>query len=355
MKKIAILLIMSAAFWNCSTFSQNYKLGTEAALNKNWDKAVEYFERAVLEDPDDSTSRISLLRAKISASYLHLLEARRLISQNKENEALVEYEKALFYDPSNKSIVEELRVLKGEELPEEKPEPLKIEPPVKLKVSDEKIQLRFTEANLRSIYQALGKHVQINILFDENFREIPLTINLKDMTFRQAINSLCLASKNFYRIIDERTVIIAPDQPVKRAQYELNAIKTFFLSNIIAQDILGPLQQMIRTQFKTPIIIADKNLNSVTVKDTPEAVELAAKIIKLWDKPKGEVVIDLEIMEVSRVKLKQLGLDLDQLGVGFMYGTTETSGEDTTASPASGWLNLRDIDFSKSENFLITL
>jgi general secretion pathway protein D len=288
---------------------------------------------------------MALARAKLAASSVHLIEARRLAAEGRVDEALEEYEIAMAYDPYNRGIAVEARALKGiEEKPI--PERKKIELPVKLQVGDERIDLKFMrEVSLRSIFQALGKYAQINILYDEQFRDIPFTIDLSDMTFKQALNILCLASKNFYRIIDERTVIVVPDQPVKRAQYEVNAIKTFYLSNITAQDIQVTLQQMLRTQFKAPTIIVDKNLNSVTIRDIPESLELADRIIRLWDKPKGEIVIDLEIMEVKRIKLQELGLDLDTHLVGLRY-----SGESE-----SGWYDLSQIDFSTQENFQITI
>jgi general secretion pathway protein D len=214
-------------------------------------------------------------------------------------------------------------------------------------VSQEKIQLKFMqEASLRSIFQALGKHAGVNILFDETFSDKPFSIDLSDMDFEQAVQSLCLASKNFYRIIDPKTLIVVPDQPMNRAKYEVNVIKTFYLSNINAQEILGSLTTMTRTQFKAPSIIVDKNLNSITVRDTPEVVALAERLIRLWDKPKGEVVVDLEFMEVKRVKMKELGLDFDNHVVGFRY---------SPESADSSWLNLANIDFTKAENFQITL
>lgn len=343
-------MIIVLAFWGCTVLSRSYRLGTEAAVNKDWDEAVKYYEKAVMEDPENSVYRLALLRAKIAASLSNLQEARKLASEGKKEEAFNKYEIALLYDPSNRVIAEEVRSLKGEEVKEEKPKEIKIELPVKLKVDKERMQLKFVNASLRSIFQALAKSAQINIIFDEQFRDIPFTIDLVDMSFEQAINSLCLASKNFDRIIDEKTMIIAPDQPVKRVQYELNAIKTFYLSNISAQDIQGPLRQMLQTQFQAPNIIADKNLNSVTVRASPSVVELAERIIQSWDKPKGEVVIDLEIMEVSRTKLRQLGLDFDQHILGFRYRTAEESADTET-----GWLNLKDLDFSKAENYQITL
>ncbi len=349
MKKIAILAIIALSFWNCAVISRSYRLGNKAAINKDWDNAIQYYERALLEDPNNSVYRLALLRTRIAASYTHLNEARKLASQGKKEEALAEYERALSYNPGDRYIAEEAKSLKREEeIVEKKPKEIKLEPPVKLKVSDEKIKLRFTDAPLRSIFQALGKLAQVNMIFDEQFRDIPFSIDLADMNFKQALDSLCLASKNFFRVIDERTIVIAPDLPVKRLQYELNAIKTFYLSNINAQDIQAALTQLLRTQYKAPSIFVDKNLNSVTVKDAPSVVELAEKILTVWDKPKGEVVIDLEIMEVSRVRLQQLGIDLEQHLIGLRYSEAETA--ETT-----GWRNLKSLDFSKIENFQITL
>jgi len=350
MKKIALLIIIALTFCGCVTLSRSYRLGTEAALSKNWDEAVRYYERAVLESPKNSVYRLALFRAKLAASSAHLIRARELALQGKNKEALVEYEKALYYDPLNRIIAEEAKSLIEEEVKEEEPEEIRIEPPVKLEVDKEKIELKFVEANLRSIFQALGKHARVNVLFDEQFRDITFSIDLVDMIFEQALNSLCLASKNFYRIIDERTIIIAPDLPQKRIQYELNAIKTFYLSNIKAEEIRVSLTQMLRTQYKAPNIIVDKNINTVTVRDTPAVIELAENIINVWDKPKGEIILDLEIMEVSRIKLRQIGMELEQGLVGFRYIGPEGSGADE-----QGWFNLKGIDFSKSEHFQVTL
>ncbi len=347
-KTVIIIIILVLIFSGCSILSRNYKMGTEAVINKNWDQAIEYYERAVLEDPENSVYRLALLRAKIGASLFYLQEARNLAAQEKKEEALAAYRKALSYDPTNRMIADEARRLVGEEVKEEEPEEVKIEPPVKLKVKEKKMSLKFANASLRSIFQALAKTAQINIIFDNQFRDAPFTIDLVDMSFEQALNNLCLASKNFYSVVDEKTVIVAPDQPVKRVQYELNAIKTFYLSNISAQEVQGPLRQMLRTQFQVPNIIVDRTLNTVTVRAAPYIVELAERIIRSWDKPRGEVIIDLEIMEVSRTKLRQLGLDFEQYIVGLRYSGTEETAE-------TGWLDLRSIDFTKSENYQITL
>jgi general secretion pathway protein D len=143
-------------------------------------------------------------------------------------------------------------------------------------------------------------------------------------------------------------LIVVPDQPVKRIQYEQNAIQVFYLSNINAQDIFAALQQMLRTQYRAPNIFVDKNLNTITVRDTPGNIELAAELLKKWDKSKAEVVIDLEIMEVSRQKLREIGVDLDTATVGLRYAGPG-------ASEDAGWFNLGQLSFKSANNFEISL
>lgn len=348
MKKLAIIGMVFLLFWGCVTISQSYKLGTQEALNKNWDKAVEHYEKAVLENPKEPTYRLALVRAKIYASNMHLYRARTLSTQGKKEEALAEYDKALAFDPGNRVIFNEARGLVEKAPEEERPEATKFEPPVKLQVSQDRIVLKFTrEVSLRSIFQALGKYSGINIIFDENFRDKPFAIDLTDMTFEQAINTVCMATKNFYRIINEKTILVVPDQIQNRMKYELNAVKTFYLSNILAQDVQQWLVQMIRSAQKVPVITHNQALNSITIKDTPEKLALAERIIKLWDKPKGEIFIDMEIMEVRRQRIRDLGLDLDAHSIGVRYSGGEVD--------ETGWINLDSVDFSKSENFQITL
>jgi general secretion pathway protein D len=353
MRKVAFLsiVLMILILTGCSTFNQSYRLATEAAANKDWDKAIQYYEKAIEEDPDNSAYRLALTRAKILASYVHVFKARNLATEGKKEEALAEYQKALSYDPNNRAIAVEAQLLTAEERAEPEPMETKIEPPVTLQVSDQKLSLNFMHdrIKLKDIFQALGKHAQINILFDESFKDIPYSVDLTDRTFEQAINSLCLATKNFYRVIDERSLIIVPDLPAKRIQYELNAVRTFYLSNIKAEDLQASLMQILRSQYRAPQFMVDKNLNSITLRDTPEVLELAGQLIKLWDKPKGEVVIDLEIMEVSRQKLKNFGLELDQYIVGLGY----SGGENPPSE--SGWFDLSKIDFTKKSNFQITM
>lgn len=345
MRKFSQIFLVIILSFGCATFSRHYRLGAQAEMAKQWDEAVKYYERAALENPRESVYRIALLRAKIAASLYHLQEARKLVAEGKIEEAKKEYNQAISYDPQNKALIFEAMSLTKKEQSAEKQQERKTEYAIKLKTTQEKVGLKFTEAPLKAIFQALGKFAGVNILFDEAFSDRPISIDLTNKTFEEALSNLCLISRNFYRIIDENSVIIVPDRPEKRIQYEISAIRTFYLSNISVDVVQSPLQILLRTPYRAPYIVADKNMNSITIRDVPSNIELAEKLIKLWDKPKAEVIIDLEIMEVSRMKLRQLGLSFDHNIIGLKY-----SGADK-----QGWFNLKDIDFTKMENYQLSV
>ncbi|HOI45356.1 MAG TPA: hypothetical protein PLX50_07080, partial [Candidatus Aminicenantes bacterium] len=344
MKKHLAWILLILGFWGCATFSQYYIRGNKAEFGKQYDQAIQEYEKAVIENPREEVYRLALIRVKTSASMHHWKAARALMQQGKTEEAQAEYAKALSYEPSNRVLADEAEAMMKKPVAEEKLEAEAMELPVKLRVPEEKVQLKFTQASIRSIFQALGKHAGVNFVYDEQFRDTPLSIDLVDRDFEQAVNFLCLASKNFFRVIDEKTVVIVPDQPMKRLQYELNAIKTFYLSNINAQEIQQSLAMMLRTQYKAPNLIIDKNLNSITVRDTPLSVSLAGKLLRNWDKAKGEVVIDLEIMEVSRNKLLKLGIDWGTAAASMRYSGAE-------GYPEDGWFSLKGMDLGQTANY----
>jgi general secretion pathway protein D len=326
-------------------------------MSKRWEEAIGYYEKAVFENPREPVYRAALERARFGASLAYLQEARGLVAQGKREEAQAAYAKASVHNPRDMMIVHEAQRAASGAGPEAAKKPSKIEFPIKLKAKDEPLQLRFpTETSLRSIFQALGRSGGVNIVFDENFRDVPFTTDAANQTFEQALKAICVATKNFFRIIDEKTVLVVPDQPLKRMQYEVNCLKTFYISNISAQDLVASLSQALRSTVKQPTIIFDKGLNSITVRATPQEVELAERLIKAWDKPKAEVMIFVEIMEVSRTRLRQLGISFDANSIGLRYGNTISSGTtDTTTTTATGWNPLKGLGLGNAENYSISL
>ena len=348
MKKYTLILVLAMAAGACATLSYDYKQGVEAEMNQKYDQAVNYYQKAALDHPNDAVYRLALVRARSSASLFYLHTARSLVAQNKRKEAEVDYKKALFFDPLNRAAADELKALIAPPPKAEKTNQEKLEGPVRLKGFGEALNLSFrTEVSLRSIFQTLGRVANVNFLYDDTFRDTNLAIDLTGKDLQQAVNFLCVASKNFSRTIDEKTVIVVPDNVQKRMQYELNAIKTFYLSNIDASDVQMRLTQMVKTMYKVPSIQVDKNLNSVTIRDTPQAVALAEKLLRSWDKSKGEVVIDIEIMEVNRMRMKKLGIDLSKGILGIRFNPASLTDD--------GYFPISGTDFGDLANYQLTV
>ena len=109
------------------------------------------------------------------------------------------------------------------------------------------------------------------------------------------------------------------------------------------------LTQMVKTMYKVPSIQVDKNLNSVTIRDTPQAVALAEKLLRSWDKSKGEVLIDIEIMEVNRIRLKKLGIDLSKGILGIRFNPSDGSMTD------DGYFPIKGLDLGDLANYQVTV
>lgn len=349
MKRKALILILVLAAAGCVTLSTDYRQGVKSEMNQNYEEAVRQYQKASLDHPNEPVYRMALVRARTLACLFYLHEGRSLVAQNKKKEAELSYRKCLVFDPQNVMAANELRALLA---PPEKAAKNgeKLEGPVRLKGAGEPLDLSFrNEVSVRSIFQTLGRMAGVNFLYDDQFRDTNLAIDLTGKDLQQAINFLCVASKNFPRVIDERTVIIVPDNVQKRMQYELNAIKTFYLSNLDVSDVQMRLTQMVKTMYKVPSIQVDKNLNSITIRDTPQAVALAEKLLRSWDKPKGEVLIEIEIMEVSRLREKNLGIDLSKGALGLSFIPADGSMNE------DGFFPIQGVNFGDLANYQLTV
>ncbi len=336
-----IFILSFLIFWGCATISVHFENGERELLNRNYEKAVFYFEKALKENPKNPLYRVALMRARYEGSLFHLEKARNLRKEGKKEEAIEEYKKAINLDPSNTSLMIEMESYqKGE--PEKEPPPQKIEFPVKLSAKEEKIKLKFQNISLRSIFQSVGRFYGVNILFDPQFQDTIISLELEDMTLEQALSSLCSISKNFWTVVNPKTVVIVPDNIVKRRQYEIQAIKTFYLKYADAEQ----LRQILAQVGRTPRIAVDKASNSLTVRGTPFDLEAIGNVIAKIDKPGGEVVLDVEIMEVNRSKLLQYGIDLSPYAIS------------TKLNPAKlkeGYISWPDLKSLPSEDIFLSV
>jgi Flp pilus assembly secretin CpaC len=145
------------------------------------------------------------------------------------------------------------------------------------------------------------------------------------------------ANQLFYKVLDEHTIIIAPDNPQKRAQYEEQVIRVFFLSHGDATEVTQTLNTIMRVPQMAvqPSIFPNKTTNTITVRATSAVADIIERLIRANDKPRAEIVVDVQILEVNRSRAKQYGIALSsyQLGAIFSPEVTPPSGSDQAVPP----------------------
>ena len=335
-----------------------FRKGEAAARAEEWDRAVEHYRRAVQEDPRNVAYRTALQRAMTSASRAHLDRARRHEADGALADAVREYRAAAELDPGNTYAAGRARELERairDRIEASRP-PAPIEEmrelarretatPLLDPASDEPLSLRFVNQRLRDILDFIGAAAGVNVSFDQQFQDRPYTVQLDGVTMEEALDQILMANQHFYKVLGPRSVIVAPETPQKRAQYEEQVIRTFYVSNADVQELATLLSQIVRSGPQAgvqPTIVPNVTSNTIAVRGTPAVVSVIERVIAANDKPRAEVIVDVEILEVSRERTRQFGLDLTQFSIGAEYAP------DPSASRLPNGANARSGNFAFS-------
>jgi general secretion pathway protein D len=355
MRQFSLIFCLAVAATGCAT-SSSMRAAQAAESQQDFDRAVVEYTKVVQARPDDRTARASLEQARLRASQAHFAIARRLASLGKFEEALLEYQLAAELNPSNGDVQDEMRTVRAQ---------LRAKVPVG---EDGKTQLQtlvarslqaplpgeqlpndvtlpdtlmFRDASARVVYLAIGQFGNLNIVFDPTFRDQPITVDLRKATLAEALDSLSSATRNFWRSSGQRTVTIVPDTPAKRREYEEEIVQTFYLSNADLKETIDILRIVVDARRIAPLTAT----NAITIKDTAERIAAAGRIISAIDKARPEVIIDVELLEVDRTRLKEYGLQLASPG---------SAGLDGRVSINKDPLTLNELQNLTQDNVLIT-
>ncbi|MEY8688781.1 MAG: secretin N-terminal domain-containing protein, partial [Leptothrix sp. (in: b-proteobacteria)] len=191
------------------------------------------------------------------------------------------------------------------------------------------ITLDFRDANLKSVFEALSRSSGLNFVFDREVRsDIKITLSIKDLSVDDVVGVLTATNQLERKRLNDSTVLIYPSTPAKQKDYLDLSVRTFYLANSEAKAMLA----MLKTVLKTRDVYADEKLNSLTIRDTPEAIRLAEKVIAVQDLAEPEVMLDVEVLEVKRARFSELGLDLP----GKFSLLNIVKNPDTVVSTATG-------------------
>jgi general secretion pathway protein D len=285
----------------------------------HWDLAVLKYSRALDLDPTNTRYKIALPRAKIKASRFHFEKGKLYRSAGQPELAVVELEQAFVLDPTNKYAETEMRKASedaakaaaergGEssmQTAKRRTRGMRARAPMLEPASDRPINLNFPQPKpIKQIYQSLASAAGINVIFDAQLKDDNVSIVLTNIDFQKALEILLRQENHFYKTIDEKTMLIAADNPQNRKTYEDLVIRTFFLSNGDVTEVSNALRSLLQT---TRISI-NKAENSITLRDTADKVAIAEKIIEQNDKQLAEVVVDVELLQIDVNKTQDLGL-----------------------------------------------
>lgn len=313
MKRLLLPLAALALAAGCAT-SGAFRSGENAERLQDYDRAVVEYQRAVQADPDNVQYRRALERARMRASTDHTNMARRLSGRGLYNEALAEYRLALELNPNAPGVAEEIRELdkrrqqSAVSIQEAKARARERSLPG-LEVAPEAQQplgIVFRGASLREAYVALARAAGVNVTFDPSFQDTTVSLDLRDVGFEQALNALAAAGRTFHRVVDAKVLNVVPDTPTKRREFEQQVVKTLFLSNADLKETIDLLRVVLGARRVAPL----PGTNALTINDTPDKVAAAERIVEIVDKRRAEVVVEVQILEVGRNKLKEYGIYL---------------------------------------------
>ena len=300
---------------------RNFKKGMQYEQAQQWDKAAQEFTLALAADPSNMEYQLHFRRASFNASQHYMQLGRTLAEHNDFVGAYNAFREAYGYDPANELAASEMeRMLHLQNLKEGRtPRPEQTtnngtpsgptpQPVDFLATTPEQLRIITYTGDLKAFIRSLADQLNLNVIFDRtSFSQLrPVDINLRDVTTAQALDYVFFQEGLFFQKLSRRTILVA-DQG-RRNQYQQLVLKTFFLSNMKPTDARQFIQQAFPpASGRLLTLVPDDATNSLTIRDTAENVRLVGELLQNIDKDRAEVVMDVNIYEVTKTDMLQLG------------------------------------------------
>src|SRR5215216_4306741 len=347
---LALMLILAAPVASLANDGKkHFKEGMKYEENLQWDKAAEQFALAVAEKPSNVEYQLHLQRALISAGIMLTKRGDDLAEKKDYNAAYQAYRQAYSFDSTNElALIKMRRMLEYQGLPTDNiptgkdpagpsltprskdanvkaiypggtaktgaADNVKVQLPTIPGRKFAKTDVIYRDTPLLTAIEQLAQTMKLNVIFDQQvvnqMRAAKLTVELRDVTYPRALEMLLKTNNLLYAQLDARTIVIASDNPQSRLRYEPYSVRTFYVKNADITDVRQAVQQTLQTKSITPV----KQLNALIIRDTPANLELIDAMISSLDKARAEVLIDVNIYEVSRSNLLELGNQFNTRG-----------------------------------------
>lgn len=314
----AAVLAVASLLSGCAA-QRAHDEGLRLVANGDLPAGLERLETATRLAPDKSAYRLAWLQARDRRVQALVQEAQRLERQHRRVDARDLWEAVLVIDDRHERARAALAA--DHTTPSERQVPSvkgAVSPAQAAGTADgadvparlaeayrQPISLQFKEASLHSVFDVIARTSGLNILLDKDLRSDQKTsIHLKDSTIERALAVLMLTQQLSMRVIDDNSVLIYPNTPAKHKDHQPLEVASFYLAHAEAKAVAATLKSLI----KADRVVVDEKLNLLIVRDTPGALHLARKLVALHDVAEPEVLLDVEIIEIKRSRLLNLGV-----------------------------------------------
>jgi len=285
----------------------------------NQDNAKALFEQVLKFDPDNSRAKLGLEELAMDSRHgLAVESAIEMLNKGDIEAAQGALRPVLLENPKNGRAILLQRQIE-ERIARDQASSIALKSKFKKPVN-----LQFRDANLRLVFEALSRTSGINVILDREVKDnLKTTVFVNDVSVEDTIDIILLQNQLEKRILNENSVLVYPSTPAKLKEYRELKIRTFHLVNADAKQMLT----MIKTLLKTKDMFVHEKTNSLVMRDTPEAIRLAEKIIADQDGSDPEVMLEVEVLEVSSSRLSELGINFpNQLTISPTNAQGSTTG-----------------------------
>jgi len=281
--------------------------GNQAEVAGRFDEALVAYEEAARFAPQDASivERAAALRSKLVRTQVEAAERDALAGRL--TEATEELGVALRVDPGNTIVEERLAQLKAmEDEPNTKPKSgISGLPRLQPQAGKRNLNLR---GDTKTVYEQVAALFGVKAAFDPDLTVRDIHLRVDEVEFSTAMALLGAQSGTFWRPLTPTLMFVAPDTPEKRRQYGLEAEQTFPLAAAVSPEDATEILRVLRDVAGATHIALDTRSRAISMRDTPERLALAGELIEQLERARGEVMLEIELLEVDRNKARALGI-----------------------------------------------
>src|SRR5574343_1724292 len=190
------------------------------------------------------------------------------------------------------------------------------------------VTLEFRDATLKSVFEVLSRSSGLNFVFDKDVKgDTKVTFFVRNSPLEDILQLILKTNQLEKRQLNDNSFLIYPNTPAKGKEYQELVTRSFYLANADVKQA----QNLVKTVAKSKDVFADDKLNLLIVKDTPDAMRLIERLIDSLDLAEPEVMLEVEVLEVTRSRLNEFGLDWPD---SISYGQLQSQATTTTATAA---------------------